>query len=222
MDTNGEDTVVMVGQAPRVRLQDTQWRRTRLALACCVSCCLLLATLSAYLLVKQLPVQEEEEEVEGSVLKASDPIQYHSERPVAHLTGAKLNDGHLRYMEWETEEGLAFVKNGFIYQNGSLIVPITGRYFVYSQVYLRDENCLESNELIMHTVNKRTQTDSAPTILISKRIQCQPYVDHLWFQTNYVGGTFTLNKGDELFAHISDLTLLGFEENKTFFGALLV
>ncbi|XP_060697024.1 tumor necrosis factor ligand superfamily member 6-like isoform X1 [Hemiscyllium ocellatum] len=185
---------------------------------------LLIASLTLFLVLKkQNPGRLlEEEEVEGSVLKASDPIQYHSERPVAHLTGANLNDGHLRYMEWETEEGLAFVKNGFIYQNGSLIVPITGRYFVYSQVYLRDKNCLESNELIMHTVNKRTQTDSAPTILISKHIQCQPYVDHLWFQTNYVGGTFTLNKGDELFAHVSDLTLLGFEENKTFFGALLV
>ncbi|XP_060697025.1 tumor necrosis factor ligand superfamily member 6-like isoform X2 [Hemiscyllium ocellatum] len=168
---------------------------------------LLIASLTLFLVLKkQNPGRLlEEEEVEGSVLK-----------------GANLNDGHLRYMEWETEEGLAFVKNGFIYQNGSLIVPITGRYFVYSQVYLRDKNCLESNELIMHTVNKRTQTDSAPTILISKHIQCQPYVDHLWFQTNYVGGTFTLNKGDELFAHVSDLTLLGFEENKTFFGALLV
>ncbi|XP_048414826.1 tumor necrosis factor ligand superfamily member 15-like isoform X1 [Stegostoma tigrinum] len=193
-------------------------------LSCICAVFLLVASLILFLVLrKQNPgLLLEEEEVEGSVLKASDSILYHSERPVAHLTGTKLSDGPRQYMEWETEEGLAFVKNGFIYRNGSLIVPVSGRYFVYSQVYLRDKNCLESNELITHTVNKKTQIDSAPTTLISKRIQCRPNMDHLWFQTNYVGGTFALNKGDELFAHISDLTLLGFEENKTFFGALLL
>ncbi|XP_048414827.1 tumor necrosis factor ligand superfamily member 15-like isoform X2 [Stegostoma tigrinum] len=176
-------------------------------LSCICAVFLLVASLILFLVLrKQNPgLLLEEEEVEGSVLK-----------------GTKLSDGPRQYMEWETEEGLAFVKNGFIYRNGSLIVPVSGRYFVYSQVYLRDKNCLESNELITHTVNKKTQIDSAPTTLISKRIQCRPNMDHLWFQTNYVGGTFALNKGDELFAHISDLTLLGFEENKTFFGALLL
>ncbi|XP_067825722.1 tumor necrosis factor ligand superfamily member 15-like [Heptranchias perlo] len=190
-----------------------------------IAAVLLVASFTLFIAIKKqsaVGLQLEEEEVDGSVLKASDPILYHSERPVAHLTGIKLNDGQLQYMEWETEKGLAFIKNGFIYQNGSLIVPVTGRYFVYSQVYLRDIDCVESNYLITHTVSKRTQTDSAPMTLVSKNVQCQPNIDRLWFQTNYVGGTFILNKGDELFVNISDLTLVGIEENKTFFGALLL
>ncbi|XP_067868737.1 tumor necrosis factor ligand superfamily member 15-like [Heterodontus francisci] len=194
-------------------------------LSCLCAALLLVASFTLYLIIKKQNsafLLLAKEEVEGSVLKASDSILYHSERPVAHLTGIKSNDGHLRKMEWETEEGLAFIKNGFIYQNGSLIVPVTGRYFVYCQVFLRNIDCVESSFLVAHTVNKRTQTDSAPMTLISKNVWCQPNIDRLWFQTNYIGGTFTLNKGDELFANISDLTLLGIEEHKTFFGALLL
>uniref|UniRef100_UPI00398E3120 tumor necrosis factor ligand superfamily member 15-like n=1 Tax=Pristiophorus japonicus TaxID=55135 RepID=UPI00398E3120 len=190
-------------------------------LSCLCVAALLGASLTLFLLLNK-QVLLEEEQVEGSVLKASDPIQYHSERPMAHITGIKSSDGHLGYMEWEIEKGLAFIKNGFVYQNGSLIVPVTGQYFVYSQVYLRDTDFVESNDLITHTVNKRTPTELAPTTLISKNVQCQPNIDRLWFQTNYVGGTFMLKKGDELFANISDLALVGIEENKIFFGALLL
>ncbi|XP_078406398.1 tumor necrosis factor ligand superfamily member 6-like isoform X1 [Cetorhinus maximus] len=193
-------------------------------LNCLCAALLLVASLTFLILKKQNSAGFllEDEEVEGSVLKASDPILYHSERPVAHLTGTKSSDGRLRYMEWETEKDLAFIKNGFIYQNGSLIVPVTGQYFVYSQVYLRAKNCVESNTFIRHTINKRIRTDLAPMTLISKTVQCQPNIGDFWFQTNYVGGKFTLNKGDELFANISDLALLGNDENQTFFGALLL
>ncbi|XP_078406400.1 tumor necrosis factor ligand superfamily member 15-like isoform X2 [Cetorhinus maximus] len=176
-------------------------------LNCLCAALLLVASLTFLILKKQNSAGFllEDEEVEGSVLK-----------------GTKSSDGRLRYMEWETEKDLAFIKNGFIYQNGSLIVPVTGQYFVYSQVYLRAKNCVESNTFIRHTINKRIRTDLAPMTLISKTVQCQPNIGDFWFQTNYVGGKFTLNKGDELFANISDLALLGNDENQTFFGALLL
>ncbi|XP_059494159.1 tumor necrosis factor ligand superfamily member 15-like isoform X2 [Stegostoma tigrinum] len=73
MDARGEDAVAMMGPAAGVKLQDTRWRRTRLALACCVSCCFLLASLSAYLLVKQLPPQKvRERETLSSSLRLSN------------------------------------------------------------------------------------------------------------------------------------------------------
>ncbi|NP_001409673.1 TNF superfamily member 30 [Latimeria chalumnae] len=143
-------------------------------------------------------------------------------RPVAHLTGKMPYDPKLERMQWEDEKGIAFIKNGLIYNNGRIMVLQDGEYFVYSQVYLRDHDCHSEVQTkgILHSVG-RSRRGSQAEILMTKSNSCAVQ-KKLWFQTSYLAGTFPLFEGDELFVTISNTASVNYEEDKTYFGVFLL
>ncbi|XP_020387281.1 tumor necrosis factor ligand superfamily member 15-like [Rhincodon typus] len=222
MDARGEDAVAMVGPAAGVKLQDTRWRRTRLALACCVSCCFLLAALSAYLLVKQLPPQKpgpQKSEVIGQPL---DIV----EKPRAHLT-AKLTsvggiEGQYSTLQWEDKNGLAFTEGQLSYQNPALIIPRQGTYFVYSQVSFRSSSRVKNITHISHIITKLTSSYPEPTHLLSSTRSLHGNQNR-WQVTIYLGAIFQLQKGDRLVVNVSNVNQVDFtNDHKTYFGAFLL
>ncbi|XP_060697331.1 tumor necrosis factor ligand superfamily member 15-like [Hemiscyllium ocellatum] len=225
MDTNGEDAVVMVEPAPRERQQDTQWRRTRLALACCVSCCLLLAMLSAYLLVKQLPVQEAGPQNSEMI---APPLDI-TEKPRAHLTVLAKEpsfteiDGQFSALQWEDKNGLAFTEGQLIYQKPALIIPKKGSYFVYSQVSFRDtRRGVRNTTHITLIISKLTSSYPEPTLLLSSTRSLFGNQNH-WKVTIYLGAIFQLQSGDRLVVNVSSVALVDITNDyKTYFGAFLL
>ncbi|XP_048414825.1 tumor necrosis factor ligand superfamily member 15-like isoform X3 [Stegostoma tigrinum] len=222
MDARGEDAVAMMGPAAGVKLQDTRWRRTRLALACCVSCCFLLASLSAYLLVKQLPPQKpgpQKSEVIGQPL---DIV----EKPRAHLT-AKLTsvdgiDGQYSALQWEDKNGLAFTEGQLNYQNPALIIPRQGTYFVYSQVSFRSSSKVKNITHISHIITKLTSSYPEPTHLLSSTRSLHGNQNR-WQVTIYLGAIFQLQRGDRLVVNVSNVNQVDFtNDHKTYFGAFLL
>ncbi|NP_001279173.1 tumor necrosis factor ligand superfamily member 15-like [Callorhinchus milii] len=195
--------------------------------------CVVGAMLSAALLLRglvnrrgagnALTLVEEVEEADSSFLKAFHPIPPCSARPAAHLTVKNSSGSNLQHMEWESKIGLAFTKNGLIYRNGTLVVPVAGQYYVYSQVYLGSRGCTQDNHLISHVIKRtpRPGSGSGPVTLVSRTVRCQSAATDIWLQTSHIGGMFMFDQGDQLFVQVSDPTYLSIDINKIFFGIFL-
>ncbi|XP_041050144.1 tumor necrosis factor ligand superfamily member 15-like [Carcharodon carcharias] len=222
MDVKGEDAVAMMGQAGELQLQGARWKRTRLLLACCVSCCFLLAALSVYLLLQHV-APKGETQTDSEMLR--QPFDT-ADKPRAHLTAKETLpdkiDGQYFALQWEDKNGLAFTKGSLNYQNRALTIPRKGDYFVYSQVSFRGtrSNKLKNITHITHIITKLTSSYPDPTQLLSstRSINGDP-----WHVAIYLGAVFHLEQGDRIVVNVSSVNQVDFtNDHKTYFGAFLL
>lgn len=113
----------------------------------------------------------------------------------------------------------------------ALVVPSSGLYFVYSQLFFHGENCREhtANSLLLtHTISSMSRAFNGGEVELMKAVKsvCEsesisPKHDKLWFESIYQGGVFQLQKGDRLLSSTQSAKYLNLErEGQVYFGAI--
>lgn len=124
--------------------------------------------------------------------------------------------GILRH--WENSLGLAHSSGGMQYENGELVIPASGRYYVYSQLYFQVE---DDRAYMIHYVHlNRTGTLQVMMRSIASRYRKAK----TFLFSSYQGGVFELQSGDHLLIAVSEDNThqIATAESATFFGAFLV
>ncbi|KAI8515244.1 hypothetical protein Bbelb_078350 [Branchiostoma belcheri] len=153
-------------------------------------------------------------------------------KPLVHLTGSTTlrytraeGTGITKVTDWETRQGLATLANGMMYNNGDLIIPQDGFYYVYSQVYYRflmQDQSTDRPYQMIHYVLKQTSYPEPQEILKSVRTSCWSRKAEFGLHTSFQGGLFRLQRGDRIWVACSNLHLVSLDETASFFGAFLI
>lgn len=147
-----------------------------------------------------------------------------AQRPSAHLTGHSRNaqnsprSGILRH--WDNNLGFAHSSGGMQYRNGELIIPLSGRYYIYSQLYFQDEDDRAHLVHFVHLSRNGTQT----IIMRSVSSRCRAKKSRTFLYSSYQGGVFDLLNGDHILVGVSEDNTgsVSTGESASFFGAFLV
>ncbi|XP_036129222.1 tumor necrosis factor ligand superfamily member 6 [Molossus molossus] len=151
--------------------------------------------------------------LEKQVGRPGPPSGQREQRKAAHLTG-KPSSRSIP-LEWEDTYGIALV-SGVKYKKGSLVVNDTGLYFVYSKVYFRGQSC--KNQPLNHKVYMRSSEYLRDLVLMEDKMMDYCTAGQMWARSSYLGAVFNLTAADRLHVNVSELSLVNFEESKTFFG----
>lgn len=118
-------------------------------------------------------------------------------------------------LEWEDTYGTALI-SGVKYKKGGLVINEAGLYFVYSKVYFRGQSC--NNQPLNHKVYMRNSKYPGDLVLMEEKRLNYCTTGQIWAHSSYLGAVFNLTSADHLYVNISQLSLINFEESKTFFG----
>ncbi|XP_077139583.1 tumor necrosis factor ligand superfamily member 15 isoform X1 [Ranitomeya variabilis] len=213
-----EDRNHITSSSESLRIQDRSIRRLKWAVAFCFILLIALAVFAVFLLRGGFPDKRDK----GHMDKQQGTNPAFDKRPKAHLTGTRQTDASAEDLQWEPALGLAFLRNGMIYSNKSIIIPEEGFYFVYSQLSFRppSNTCLD-DKTISQSIMKSNPNYPEPEIILSGISICTK--GNKKYQPIYLGGLLHLYKNDRLKVHINPSTPLDISvEHKTFFGAFLV
>lgn len=109
-----------------------------------------------------------------------------------------------------------FLRYGVEYQQGRLIVPVTGTYLVYSYLELYDT--LSSNLSIRHEIFKFNVLDFEENVLVCKTQSRENSSNGLFsYYSSYISTVVKLRAGEEVSIKLNDVSLLRYPENN-FFG----
>ena len=126
--------------------------------------------------------------------------------------------GILRH--WEDNLGFAHSTGGMQYENGELIIPRAGRYYVYSQLYFQVE---DDRAHLIHFVHLN-RTGDQQVIMRSVTSRCRAKKSKTYLYSSYQGAVFELHNGDHILVGVSEdnthSILTG--ESASFFGAFLI
>ncbi|KAM9186611.1 tumor necrosis factor ligand superfamily member 6 [Mergus octosetaceus] len=134
-------------------------------------------------------------------------------RKAAHLTGNPMQRD--LPLEWEPVSGHAFT-NGIQYRNQGLVINETGLYYVYSNVLFRGSIC--SSQMLSHVVYKTNPASPGSHVLMEDKYINYCANQKMWARKSYLGALFKLRERDSLYVNVSKISLVNFEESKTFFG----
>ncbi|XP_078379552.1 uncharacterized protein LOC144662587 isoform X1 [Oculina patagonica] len=147
-----------------------------------------------------------------------------SQRPSAHLTGHTRNtqnsprSGILRH--WEDNLGFAHSIGGMQYENGELIIPRAGRYYVYSQLYFQVE---DDRAHLIHFVHLN-RTGDQQVIMRSVTSRCRAKKSKTYLYSSYQGAVFELRNNDHILVGVSEdnTQSISTGESASYFGAFMV
>lgn len=100
------------------------------------------------------------------------------------------------------------------------MIDEAGLYFVYSKVFFRGQHC--SIQPLDHVVFKRNPAYSGSETLMEDRKMNYCMGTRMWSSGSYLGALFNLSRQDSLYVNVSQLTLVHYEESKTFFGLYML
>uniref|UniRef100_A0A8V5HHV3 Tumor necrosis factor ligand superfamily member 6 n=1 Tax=Melopsittacus undulatus TaxID=13146 RepID=A0A8V5HHV3_MELUD len=118
-------------------------------------------------------------------------------------------------LDWESISGHAFT-NGIQYRDQGLVINETGLYFVYSNVLFRGSVC--TSQVLTHIVYKKNPALLGSHVLMEDKGINYCTGQKTWARKSYLGALFKLRKMDSLHVNVSKISLINFEESKTFFG----
>ncbi|KAL9952481.1 hypothetical protein ACROYT_G039744 [Oculina patagonica] len=133
-------------------------------------------------------------------------------KPSAHLEGADKKvvtyQANTEIKDWSVSAPSSHLAGGMKYHDGKLTVPISGRYYIYAQIYFNN------NGRTMIRVNSKVITIIQPPITQADK------------GTLYTGGVFYLKAGDviSLSLHtypVSSIKIYMYNRH-TYFGAFLI
>ncbi len=113
------------------------------------------------------------------------------------------------------------------FRDGSLVIPRTGRYLVYSQVYFREVLSAKTDDqpaapILSHYVTRANvayYSNNGKQIMLSHHKSTCWSVNKPSFEyTSYVSGIFNLRKGDEVIVSVSNIKSVHSDPTSTFFG----
>lgn len=132
---------------------------------------------------------------------------------------------------WKTGSDLllsgGFLRYGMQYQNGRLVVPVSGMYFIHSYIELYElcgvvNNTEEEKQEIKHAVYKFSIIDDKETEIVAKtRSHKMSSNKEFVYYTSYVSIIDHLNAGNEVSVKVSDMSLLKYPD-ENFFGVTLL
>ncbi|KAM4647762.1 tumor necrosis factor ligand superfamily member 15 [Amazona ochrocephala] len=232
-----EDVAPGTNSAARMHLRE-DLKRIQCAVLLCLLSVLVLVLPIAYLLVGHLRAPSscagQVTEQGGSRFlkqRAVDTVTdtlSSAEKPRAHLTVKKQDltntvGNHMPILQWEDKRGLAFTKNNLSYSSNSLVIPVSGDYYVYAQVTFRGP--IESHSIsnsVTEIITKVTDSYPMPTELLTGTKTLSEN-ENKWCQPIYLGAVVSLEVGDRLMVNVSDIKLVDYtKEHITFFGAFLL
>ncbi|XP_052785156.1 tumor necrosis factor ligand superfamily member 11-like [Mya arenaria] len=162
-------------------------------------------------------------------------------KPSAKLVGIREkpehqhgNAGMTTVTCWRHDKDLyyttGFQRYGVRFQNGRLIVPVSGTYYIYSFLGLTERRLngegipLESNNTqeIKHAMHKFSVLDTADTEIASN-VQSRKNATrgHFNYYASQIATLVKLRAGDEISVKLNDVTLLQHIENN-YFGLHLI
>ncbi|NXK20773.1 TNF10 factor, partial [Arenaria interpres] len=167
-------------------------------------------------------------------------------RIAAHLTGnsnrrsslspridslPRRGSGH-KISNWESSRrGHSFLYNVEL-KNGELVIPQTGFYYIYSQIYFRfRENENEDSDLLAQIRNpkqlvqyvyKLTNYPEPILLMKSARTSCWSKKAEYGLYSIYQGGVFQLKRDDRIFVSVSNSDIVDMDKEASFFGAFMI
>ncbi|KAG8441485.1 hypothetical protein GDO86_007013, partial [Hymenochirus boettgeri] len=145
--------------------------------------------------------------------------------PSAHVTDCETTN---RYpgtqLLWETRQGTSFLHE-VQYRNGSLYCTKSGIYFIYTKLQLRCLDCSTMNSAsFSHWVYKKNPNLEEDIVLMenNKRF-CDTHGGRTWVGSSFIGGSFELEQGEEIYVKVSHKELIQVKDGTTtFFGVFLL
>ncbi|NXC24825.1 TNF10 factor, partial [Campylorhamphus procurvoides] len=165
-------------------------------------------------------------------------------RIAAHLTGSNNRRSSLftrnllprrvigHKINWDSSRR----SHSFLYnvelRNGELVIPQTGFYYIYSQIYFRfreEEN--EDSDLLGEVRNPkqlvqyvyRLTSYPEPILLMkSARTSCWSKKAEYGLYSTYQGGVFQLKREDRIFVSVSNSDFVDMDKEASFFGAFMI
>ncbi|KAH0624161.1 hypothetical protein JD844_007611 [Phrynosoma platyrhinos] len=137
---------------------------------------------------------------------------------------------------WEASGGgYSFLHNAGL-NNGELVIPQTGFYYIYSQTYFRfrepegeepdsdpGSDSVRNPKQMVQYISKLTDYYPEPILLMkSARTSCWSKKAGYGLYSIYQGGVFQLNSNDRIFVSISNKDLVDMDKEASFFGAFMV
>lgn len=119
-----------------------------------------------------------------------------------------------------------YLRYGVQYQNGRLIVPVSGKYFLHSHIELYEDTnvnkTLEKRPL-KHGLYKFNVDDiDIEEEIISKTYSHEISTNlHFSYYSSYVSCVLNLHAGEEISVKVSDISLLR-DRDENFFGLHLI
>ncbi|XP_041068329.1 tumor necrosis factor ligand superfamily member 10-like [Carcharodon carcharias] len=138
--------------------------------------------------------------------------------PIAHIIG---KGGDLD-VKWEYSRRSEAISEHMGFENGSLVIRVTGFYYVYSQVAFVGANCTEDS-LVLESkfLSKAPNYGMNPVELMEvTESVCESTKAKLkWHRSLRQGGVFHFEENTHLFVKISPRDKAEMEHHKTYFGA---
>ncbi|XP_015216610.1 tumor necrosis factor ligand superfamily member 10 [Lepisosteus oculatus] len=157
----------------------------------------------------------------GNFMASTDEIE--SPKP-RRVQGQKIQS-------WESERGLAFVHN-LILNNGELIIPQAGLYYLYSQTYFRHslplddseaaDNSVKNKQMLQYIYKKASSYPEPMLLMKNARTTCWSKNAEYGLYSIYQAGVFQLNVNDRIFVSVSNISIVDMDAESSFFGAFLV
>ncbi|XP_052785093.1 uncharacterized protein LOC128220654 [Mya arenaria] len=162
-------------------------------------------------------------------------------KPSAKLVGTRAEQGHVlgnttmaTVTSWRHDKDLyyttGFQRYGIRFQNGRLIVPVSGTYYIYSFLGLTDRRltdegiAVEPNNMheIKHAMHKYNVLDTVD-MEIASNLQSRKNASHgyFYYYASQIATLAKLRAGDEISVKLSDVTLLKHTGNN-YFGLHLI
>ncbi|NXA09086.1 TNF10 factor, partial [Sapayoa aenigma] len=167
------------------------------------------------------------------------------DRIAAHLTGSNNRRSSLftritllprrgigHKINWELPRtGHSFLHNVEL-RNGELVIPQTGFYYIYSQIYFRFrenenedssfEGDVKNPKQLVQYVYKRTNYPEHILLMKSARTSCWSKKEEYGLYSSYQGGVFQLKREDRVFVSVSNGDFVDMDKEASFFGAFII
>ncbi len=121
------------------------------------------------------------------------------------------------------------------FRNGTIAIHTPGRYYIYSQVYFRENiyspspdsvegQSQQNNQILSHYMYrsnlKYLPNDGKQRLLQHSQTKCWVKSKRFFEHTSFLAGVFNLRMGDEIYVCVSNSSIVHSDERSTFFGIL--
>ncbi|KAM4694626.1 tumor necrosis factor ligand superfamily member 10 [Discoglossus pictus] len=186
---------------------------------------------------KQEMSASNKEHVSESLPYVNDENQeYREEVVAAHVTANKRMhniehnilirkaNGH-KINTWKFHKNPSFLSN-IEMMHGELVIKKSGYYYVYSQIYFQQKRPVSSEEdvgkQIVQQIYRVTSYPDPILLIKNAKTTCWSKNAANGLHSLYQGAVFMLYEYDRLFVTVSDINMVEWDENGTFFGAFLL
>uniref|UniRef100_A0AAU6R4E0 Tumor necrosis factor n=1 Tax=Pinctada imbricata TaxID=66713 RepID=A0AAU6R4E0_PINIB len=136
----------------------------------------------------------------------------------ARVVGIDKDIAPTAILQWRQNNHGGFL-NEVKYLSGRFVIEKNGYYFIYSQVTFIEHSVNEHDKL-SHSIYRQTPLNNEK-LVESVRSHCRLQTGES-DSSRFVGSVFLLNKGDEIYVHVTDPTKVSRAEHANYFGLHII